>query len=110
MRTTIKKYRQNLNISQMFLAKKVGIDQSYVSKLEHDETRRVSFEVLEKISKVLRLCPVILIDGCSISNSGYCSDECIYYKSRYIEFNKLPNEAKIEFIEFINYLNRKYKI
>jgi transcriptional regulator with XRE-family HTH domain len=80
LKVNIKKYRDELNISQKELARRIGVDQSYISKLEHDEISHASFMVIERIAKELGTCPYNLILFCSYCNRTTCKGD-FFYKS-----------------------------
>jgi HTH-type transcriptional regulator, competence development regulator len=66
----LKELRRNKNISQRELADKVGVDFSYISKVENDRLGAPSAETIIKISNILDMPSEILL-----SYSGKVSDE-----------------------------------
>lgn len=53
--------RRSANISQRELATKVGVDYTYISKLENDRLSPPSAETIEKIAEVLNISPEELL-------------------------------------------------
>lgn len=58
----LKQIRLNRKFSQSLLAKKIGISQSYLSKLENTSSRvpNINTDLIEKLSIELDVCPIIL--------------------------------------------------
>lgn len=54
----LKTSRKNLGLSQEELAKKIGVKQCHVSKIENAKFNNVTIELIKKISDELRLNPV----------------------------------------------------
>ena len=69
----IKNARIHKGLSQVQLAKVLGVSQSYISKLENRRTKTVSVGFVLKLSKILNLCPVNLFVFLS-----KCCDNCCY--------------------------------
>lgn len=101
----IRKYRQEKKLSLRRLAKLSGINYSYLSKIEQTKSDPSSYTI-ERIGHALKICPTILVVGCSL---GLCNEECVYYKDKYIEFSKLPVDGKLEVMYFFNKIKEKYK-
>lgn len=57
----IKSERKAKKITQRELASKIGVDFSYISKIESGETKTPSDGILEKISKILDLDAEVLM-------------------------------------------------
>ncbi|XZI40478.1 helix-turn-helix domain-containing protein (plasmid) [Clostridium perfringens] len=57
----IKEYRRINNISQTELAKKLGISKSFLSELEHCQSKPSPYTLI-KISNLLNLCPIKLLN------------------------------------------------
>lgn len=68
----LKKYRFIHNISQKELSKQIGISQNHLSQIETN-IRSPSLSVVKKISKILDVCPYLLIDLC---NECYKNKNC----------------------------------
>lgn len=58
----IQKYRKIKNLSQESLARKSGIDRTYISDIEKGN-RNVSIGIIEKISKALDINITKLLEG-----------------------------------------------
>lgn len=54
---TLRELRRGKNISQRELAEKVGVDFSYISKIENDRLPPPSGDTIVKIAKVLSVAP-----------------------------------------------------
>lgn len=56
----IKLLRMNMGLTQKALAIKIGITQSYMSKLENYDLyhKKVSVEIITKLAKELKVCPI----------------------------------------------------
>lgn len=66
----IKEIRISKNISQEELAKRVGCDRSYISKLENNKTNSTTtLHMLDNIIKALNVTPHDIFDFC---------DNCIH--------------------------------
>lgn len=75
--TDIKKIRIGLGFSQADLAKKIGVRQSVISKIENN-SQTISIDVILKISNVLEICPYSLINLCNnCFNRGNCKKRII---------------------------------
>lgn len=68
----IKTIRQELNISQTDLAKKVNISKQTLYKYENDIISNIPFEAIEKISNALNIKPAYLIGW---DNESFQSNE-----------------------------------
>jgi transcriptional regulator with XRE-family HTH domain len=70
----IRENRLKTSLSQQELAKKVGVSQAYISKLENKTYKAFpSFETLDKIAKAL--------DTCFYNLFEYdCKNNCKYYE------------------------------
>jgi transcriptional regulator with XRE-family HTH domain len=58
---TLRNIRRKRSVSQRDLAQKVGVDFSYISKLENDRTPPPSADTIVKISEVLSVEPAVLL-------------------------------------------------
>lgn len=54
----IKNARNNKKITQLELAKKLNVSQSYMSKIENRKTKAISIDLILNISSTLELDPV----------------------------------------------------
>lgn len=85
----LKELRRDKNISQRELADKVGVDFSYISKVENDRLAAPSAQTIIKISNILDIPSEILL-----SHSGKLSDEMKGTMSASPEALMFMNEAK----------------
>ena len=85
----LKELRRNRNISQRELADKVGVDFSYISKLENDRLAPPAAETIIRISNILDIPSEVLL-----SHSGKVSDEMKGAMSSSPEALMFMNEAK----------------
>lgn len=63
IRETLKKYRQNLNLSQEQLAESANLDRTYISGFERG-IRNISLQSLEKILAGLNLNSIDFLNLC----------------------------------------------
>ncbi len=77
----IKKYRKNLNLSQMNLADKVGTSTSYIGEIEIGK-KFPSIEMIQKIADALNISPFKL----------FMSEDDLYKK----QFSKKESEKLIQ--------------
>ncbi len=85
----LKELRRNKNISQRELADKVGVDFSYISKLENDRLAPPAAETIIRIANTLDIPSEVLL-----SYSGKVSDEMRDTISSSQEAMMFLNEAK----------------
>ncbi len=85
----LKELRRNKNISQRELADKVGVDFSYISKVENDRLAAPSADTIIKMATILDIPSEILL-----SYSGKVSDEMKDTMSSSPEAMRFLNEAK----------------
>jgi transcriptional regulator with XRE-family HTH domain len=119
----LKKIRIEKNISQDFLAKKIGITQKAYSKIENNETK-LNVEVLQKISEILDVPIESFFKGSSspILNdfSNRSGGDNVIYKNNSIEkieelYNKILSvkdeviKSKNEEIETLKLVIKKIK-
>ena len=105
MLLVVKKYRNEKKLSLRNLAILSGINYGYLSKIEQGKSDPGS-HTIERIGHALKICPTVLVGGCSL---GFCNEECVYYKDKYIEFSKLPIDGKLEVMYFFAKIKEKYK-
>ena len=74
----IKKLRNELNITQKELAKRVGISKSYLNKLENNNFNKttVNIQVVKNLCRVLGICVHILL-------KEWYGDDFLCYKSKF---------------------------
>lgn len=85
----LKELRRNKNISQRELADRVGVDFSYISKVENDRLAPPAAETIIKISNILDIPSEVLL-----SHSGKVSDEMRDTMSSSPEALMFMNEVK----------------
>lgn len=56
----LKNARKKIGLSQIRLAKKLKVTQSYISKLENNKIDNVSTNLMLELSKELKLCPILV--------------------------------------------------
>lgn len=81
----IKKQRKNMGLTQKVLARKVGISQGYMSKLENPDLyhKNVTIDLIISLSKELKSCPIDLFVHFSKSSRTLCNLNCHFcYKSQ----------------------------
>ncbi|MGD2034374.1 MAG: helix-turn-helix transcriptional regulator [Bacteroidales bacterium] len=81
--------RRSRSVSQRYLAEKVGVDFSYISKIENDRLPPPSADTIEKISSVLEIPNEILL-----SYSGKVSQGIKALITSKPEVVKFLNEVK----------------
>lgn len=65
--TVIKKGREKKNISQRDLAKAIGVDNSYIAKIERDISKKPAIEILFKLARLLEINLVYLLEKAGYS-------------------------------------------
>lgn len=68
---TIRKARLAARLSQRELANYLNVNQQYISQIERN-IRPISFEMLQLISKFLKICPMNLIKCDLIMEHNFC--------------------------------------
>lgn len=86
---TLKEIRRSKNVSQRELADKVGVDFSYISKLENDRMPPPAAETIIKLAEVLDVPAEVLL-----ANSGKVSSELKDVISSSPEVMRFLNEVK----------------
>lgn len=86
---TLKEIRRQKGVSQRELAEKVGIDFSYISKVENDRMAPPAAETIQKICEVLGVSVELLL-----SKSGKITDEISEAISSSPSAIKFMNEVK----------------
>ncbi|MFL0198461.1 helix-turn-helix domain-containing protein [Clostridium sp. WILCCON 0269] len=76
----IKEYRLNKDITLRNLATLANCSHNYLSELENNKKRNPSLDVMNRLGRTLKICPIRLFGGCY---GGYCNSKCYYYKSYY---------------------------
>ena len=84
----IKNNREQKNISQRELARKVKIDNSYISRIENGEIQKPTFNLLKKIADVLDVSILELL-----KIAGYKETEIMHYM---IEINNIYDNPLIK--------------
>ena len=95
----IRKLRKDLNIGQRDLAKKIGIAPSYLNDIEKEKRSAPKLEIIEKISKNLKVDLNYLNDLAGVSKNQIAPDINQYIQSnekiisliRTIKINNLKN-------------------
>jgi len=85
----LKQVRRSQNMSQRELAEKVGIDFSYISKIENDRIPPPAADTILKISSTLN-APVELL----LSHSGKVTNDLKDFISSNVEALRFLNEVK----------------
>lgn len=76
--TMIRSARIRNCLSQDQLAQRLGVSQSYISKLENRRTKAVSIEFVLKLSKNLKICPVALFIFLTSDCCSRCHLNCLF--------------------------------
>lgn len=75
----IKQYRLLKNMTQVELARKAKVRQSYISDLENNvDAKSPTLRTIFRIADALDICPYVLIQ-CDIS----CSDNCLKHCKKF---------------------------
>ncbi len=53
----LREWREKRGLTQVELARKVGVRQATISRLETEESRRIELDVLDRLLRVLRCKP-----------------------------------------------------
>lgn len=91
-----KREAAGLNISQ--LAKLVGVDHGYISRLERGEKRKPSAELLHKIANVLEVDPSEILSLIGVKPSEYLPPAPVYFRKKY-GLSEADARAAAELIE-----------
>lgn len=102
----LKELRRAQSVSQRLLAEKVGVDFSYISKIENDRLPPPAASTIEKICEVLGIPNEVLMAG-----SGKMSEELKDFITSTPEAMKLLSELKTKKLKSDqwDYLNRQIK-
>ena len=106
----IRKLRKELNIGQRDLAKKIGIAPSYLNDIEKEKRSAPKLEIIEKISKNLKIDLNYLNDLAGVSKNQIAPDINQYIKNnesiisliRSIKNNNLKNDQIEDLENLIN--------
>lgn len=116
--------RRRLNMNQNFLATQIGVDQTYISRIERDQDVNVGIKTIEALADALGVSVGYLL-GVSDSPLGESDakvmremageyvtvdvdsdDERRLIRTLISEFNTLPRRAQVAAIEIIRTLRR----
>lgn len=100
----LKELRKNQNLTQSQLAEKIGIPRTTYANYENN-SREPSKEILEKIADILNVSINTLIYGDYTNEPGIT---IALHNTNGID-DELPDEAKKEIENFIEYVRQKYK-
>jgi putative transcriptional regulator len=67
---TIRKWRERRGLSQAELAKRVGVRQATISRLETEDSRRIELDVLDALARALRCEPADLLERVPSARGG----------------------------------------
>jgi DNA-binding XRE family transcriptional regulator len=101
VKLNIKQARLERKLTQKQLAEKIGVEQSYISRLE-DLDRHLNLYLILKIAMVLNVCPYLLVDFCSECEIDNIDKKfCVYIRQHVIldiqdntSCVQLPHEVK----------------
>lgn len=101
----VKESRENIKVSQRELAKKIGVDNATISKIESGKIEKPSFEILIKLSKELNISIYKLLHLSNYSDV----ERLIYSTSRdvFYENELLKNIDKTILDRIISYKNHE---
>jgi len=109
----IKRKREELNISQTDLAKRVGISKQTLYKYENDIVTNIPSDKLEKIADALSVPPSYLMGWGDESIDPYYSSPDYYIsitdEEKYLieTFRDMSAKTKEAFIEYGEYLSQR---
>lgn len=97
----IRKKREELNISQTDLAKRVGISKQTLYKYENDIITNIPSDVIERISDALNCSPAFIMGW------DYIPPHILAYAKILSKMDKSKQENIMEYIDYIEQKNDK---